>query len=487
MSASATQPTIRPYQQQAIVACLDALAKSVNPLLVAPTGAGKTVMASEIMRRWQEKHNQTCFFFAHRSELLEQAQATMDRAGVKGVALSVFQKDFSSHSGREGGLCIFDEAHHAVASSWKFVQSQFHGPAVAITATPDRMDKQRIQSAGFTEVFQISIRDLIKQGYLVRPMAQKLAVSICDNILESHDDALTMTARSVVDEFYRYGRKKAMVFLPSVECSRRFSAELRAIGMSSSHLDGTSGKLRSIAVDAFKKGESQFLCNVALFTEGFDCPDVDCVILLRETKSRALWSQMIGRGLRSHPGKTDCLILDPMWVSGIHSLQPADAFTEHPDAQGKAVPGLSDPLSEAQTEDDAAEDRLLRRLKKAQAAKDAKDAHARGLVDLSMVEPLFGFVPPPSDSQDLITVFQRNELERYQIHAPATMTREAAYYIIEKMRERQRLNLATVRQVKKLRQFGHRLAGSYTFEQASKAIATDWRIAGRAKFRKTFK
>jgi len=480
MSAPATQPTLRPYQEQAISACLDALGKDVHPLLIAPTGAGKTVMACEIMRRWQAKHDLPCYFFAHRQELLSQAKASMERFGIRGDVFSVFQKSFSAPQ-MDVAICVFDEAHHAVASSWNNVRANFLGPSVAITATPDRLDKQKLSTAGFMEVHQISIRDLIEQGYLVRPMAQKLSVAVCDNIMDSYDEAISQVAKNVVDEFYRYGRKRGMAFLPTVDASRRFSNELRSLGMESSHLDGTSGKLRKIAVDAFKAGHTQFLCNVGLFTEGFDCPEVDCVVLLRETKSRALWSQMIGRGLRSCEGKKDCLILDPMWVSGTHSLQPGDAFTSHPDAVCREVLGLSDPLAESIQEDDAAEERLLRQLKKAQATQEAKDAHQRGLIDLSIVTPLFGFVPPPEASSEPMTQAQKNILERFQIFAPSTLPMEHAQYIIQKMNERQRLQLATVRQVKRLRQFGHKNAHRYTFEMASKAIGTDWRVAGRTR------
>lgn len=485
MSAPATQPTLRPYQEQAISACIDALVKDVNPLLVAPTGAGKTVMACEIMRRWQAKHDLPCYLFAHRQELLSQAKASMERFGIRGDVFSVFQKTFSAPQ-MDVALCVFDEAHHAVASSWDNVRANFKGPSVAITATPDRLDKQKLSTAGFTEVYQIPIRDLIDQGYLVRPMAQKLHVAVCDNIMDSYDEAISQVAKNVVDEFYRYGRKRGMAFLPTVDSSRRFSNELRGLGMESSHLDGTSGKLRKIAVDAFKAGHTQFLCNVGLFTEGFDCPEVDCIVLLRETKSRALWSQMIGRGLRSSEGKKDCLILDPMWVSGIHMLQPGDAFTSHPDAVCREVLGQSDPLAESIQEDDAAEERLLRQLKKAQATQEAKDAHQRGLIDLSIVTPLFGFVPPPEASSDPMTDSQKNTLERFQIFASATLPAEHAAYIIQKMQERQRLQLATVRQVKRLRQFGHKNAHRYTFEMASKAIGTDWRVAGRTKAVRVF-
>jgi superfamily II DNA or RNA helicase len=480
-------PSLREYQKQAIHACLDALAKGVNPLLIAPTGAGKTVMAGAMMKAWQEATGLPCYFFAHRSELIEQAEATMAKFEIIGKAFSVFQKSYDADH-MDCALCVFDEAHHAVASSWTNVGKYFLGPKVAITATPDRLDNQRLEQSGFVRVFDIKISELINQGYLVRPMAQKLSVAICDNIIENYTDAIEQVAKNVVDEFYRYKRNRAMVFLPTVEASRKFSAALRALGMESSHLDGTSGKLRTISVNDFKEGRTEFLCNVSLFTEGFDCPEVDCVVLLRETKSRALWSQMIGRGLRSSPGKTDCLILDPMWVSGTHTLTPADAFTSHPDAVCKPVAGLSDPLGDAQVEDQDAEHRLLNKLKRLEAEEDAEAAKERGLIDLSVVVPMFGFVPPPlEEGEAVISQEQRYQLERFQIFAPADLGGKQAAYILRKMYERQKLNLATPRQVRKLRQFGHRFANGYTFEQAGKAIASDWRIAGRTRPRRIFR
>jgi hypothetical protein len=478
---------LRDYQALAVDACVNALDKSVNPLLVAPTGAGKTVMACEIMNRWQYKHEKMVFFFAHREELLEQAQAAMDRAGVTGKALSVFKRHYNDIEDREGALCVFDEAHHAVASSWQNVSSWFEGPKVAITATPDRLDRQCLTTAGFALVHEISIRTLIADGHLVRPLAHKLGLTVSDRILDSNDAVLAQLARNVLDEFARYDRKRAIVFLPTVDSSTRFSAELRKLGASSAHLDGGSGFLRGNTVNNFKAGNIDFLCNVGLFTEGFDCPEVDCVILLRETKSRALWSQMIGRGLRTSPGKKDCLVLDPMWVSGSHALVAADAFTAHPDSECKPKCGMSDPLDDAIAEDHAAEDRLIAKLKKLEKEQMSKDAKDRGLVDLSIVTPLLGLTPPPLVEGEVpMTDAQRGALERFQVFC-AELGKEQASFLLTKLHQRQALGLASVRQVKRLRQFGHARAATYTFQQASAAMAGDWRVnRNKERFRKVF-
>ncbi len=152
---------LRPYQEAAVTACLDALDRASNPLLVAPTGAGKTVMAAAMMRAWQARHGRKVYFFAHRSELLDQAKATLDKFGIRGEALSVFQRDYGVPEDAATALCVFDEAHHAVASCWVKVQGIFTGPKVAITATPDRMDRKKLDDAGFALAHEICIRDLI--------------------------------------------------------------------------------------------------------------------------------------------------------------------------------------------------------------------------------------------------------------------------------------------------------------------------------------
>jgi superfamily II DNA or RNA helicase len=475
---------LRDYQTAAVTACLDALSRGSNPLLVAPTGAGKTIMAAAIMRDWQNLHGRKVYFFAHRSELLDQARATLERFGIKGEALSVFQRDYGMPEDAATALCVFDEAHHAVASCWLKVQAIFTGPKVAITATPDRLDQQRLEVAGFALAHEICIRNLITRGYLVRPMAQKLPISLHPEMLASFDDTMERLVGSIINEIGHYKRKRTMVFLPDVRTSRMMNIEFNRRGMRSIHLDGQSGGERERLVSDFKAGEYDIICNVGLFTEGFDCPEVDCVVLLRDTKSRALWSQMIGRGLRTFPGKEDCLILDPLWVSGVHALSPADAFTTHPDSVCKSRDGLTDPLGDADMEDQAAENRLLDRLRRLEAKKGAREAKQRGLIDLSVATPLLGLTPPPAEEGESGSYdWQNRILEGFQIYAPG-LTFGQAQYLIKRMEERK--GLATLRQVRKLRQFGHRNAHTYSHTQASQAIGSDWRLTGGTRWRKVF-
>lgn len=468
---------LRDYQEAAVTAALSFVAKGVNPLVIAPTGAGKTVIASSIMLRWQAGTTRRCFFVAHRKELIDQAKATMDKFGVRGEALSVFSADFDHISAEDKAtaLVVFDEAHHAVASSWAKFNAVFTGPKVAVTATPDRLDRQKLETVGFVPAYEIAIRTLIEQGHLVRPMAQKMPVEMSMIRLRGYDDALEAVADSIVTELNRWDRKKAIAFLPEVETSVKLVALLRQRGVEAGHADGSTGKFRAGTVEAFKKGELRVLCNVNLFTEGFDAPETDCVILLRPTQSRALWCQMIGRGLRTAPGKTDCLILDPMWISGENSFSPADAFTVHPQAKSAAIQGSHDPLDAAEACDRQAEESMLRRIAAEEQRSATKEAKELGLVDLSVACAVFGFVLPAPTTESSMFGYQASELARYGVHARG-MTADQADWMIARLKAREALNLATVKQVRKLQQFGVRGAERLSKDSASKAIASDWRM-----------
>jgi len=482
---SATNMNLRDYQEAAVTSAIDFLKRGVNPLVIAPTGAGKTVIASEIMKRWMSANpGKKVVFVAHRKELLSQAKATMERFGIldNAYVASVFTTDFSDipDADKTSALVVFDEAHHAVATSWTGFCKLFTGPKVAVTATPDRMDRQKLEDVGFSLAYDIAIRTLIEAGHLVRPMAQKMPVELSMIRMRGYDEAMEAVAVSVIDEFRRWDRKRAIVFLPDVELSERFAELLRKHGMTAADVDAKMHPYnRQRIVDMYKGGEVQFLCNVNLFTEGFDAPETDCIVLLRPTQSRALWCQMIGRGLRTAPDKTDCLILDPMWISGDHTFQPADAFTTNPFAKMRQVEGSHDILGAAEMADRDAEQNILARIAAEEKRASAKEARDKGCIDLSVACSCFGFILPPVDSQTPATASQKAELERFKVYAGGEVTTEQASWMLSRLYFRQRCGLATPKQVRKLVQFGFKNAERMTFEQAGHSISNDWRMTSR--------
>ena len=185
---------------------------------------------------------------------------------------------------------------------------------------------------------------------------------------------------------------------------------------------------------------------------------------------------MIGRGLRTAPGKTDCLILDPMWISGENSFTPSDAFTLHPFAKGKTITDSHDPLAAAEVCDRNAEEAMLARIAKEEAKASAKEAKEKGLVDLSVACAVFGYVLPPACTNPA-TPAQVSELASKQVYAKG-LTFEQAKWMIGRLKAREALGLASVKQVRKLQQFGIRGATQMSKDSASKAIGSDWRVQG---------
>lgn len=475
---------LRDYQEAAVTAAIGHLAKGVNPLVIAPTGAGKTVISAEIIKRWQAANpGKLAVFVAHRKELIQQAAATIARFGISNVkCLSVFASDWDvSAEDRQTALVVFDEAHHAVAASWNAFSSHFTGPKVAVTATPDRADRQRLEDVGFALAYQIAIRTLIDAGHLVRPMAYKMPITLSPALISgAYEDSIIAMSDLLIAELKRWERKRTIIFLPDVDSCRRFADVLTARGLRTASIEGTMHSyIRSSAIERFKAGEIDCLCNVNILTEGFDAPETDCVVMFRPTQSRALFAQMIGRGLRTAPGKTDCLILDPMWVAGENVFQPADAFTMHPKSKAKQRDGGYDPVGEADMVDQETEREVVARIIAEASKAEAKEAREKGLVDLSTAVSCFGYVLPSDEAGEPATGPQRGILESFKVYASAGMTRVQADWMIRKLHQRQALGLATVKQVRKLIQFNVKNASLLTMAQASASISRDWRMSYR--------
>ena len=475
---------LRDYQEAAVTAAIGHLAKGVNPLVIAPTGAGKTVISAEIIKRWQAANpGKLAVFVAHRKELIQQAAATIARFGISNVkCLSVFASDWDvSDEDRQTALVVFDEAHHAVAASWNAFSSHFTGPKVAVTATPDRSDRQRLEDVGFALAYQIAIRTLIDAGHLVRPMAYKMPITLSPALISgAYEDSIAAMADLLIAELKRWERKRTIIFLPDVDTCRRFADVLTRRGLTSASIEGTMHSyIRSSAIERFKAGEIDCLCNVNILTEGFDAPETDCVVMFRPTQSRALFAQMIGRGLRTAPGKTDCLILDPMWIAGENVFQPADAFTMHPKSKAKQRDGGYDPVGEADMVDQETEREVVARIIAEASKAEAKEAREKGLVDLSTAVSCFGYVLPSDEAGEPATGPQRGILESFKVYASAGMTRVQADWMIRKLHQRQALGLATVKQVRKLIQFNVKNASLLTMAQASASISRDWRMSYR--------
>lgn len=308
--------TLFPYQEAVIPDVLRSLRPDNPTLLVAPTGSGKTIMAAEIAL-----HFRTVLLVAHRTEIVEQARTEM---GKNVQCMSIHQA--LHHGPPQVDLLIIDEAHRSMASTYREIVKKYQGAAVlGLTATPRRTDGQGLIDV-FDEIVECSsVKELVESGHLVPYFALEApdeALSQLAAMKKQRGDYVTRELSAlmncprlvgdVVREYKKHGTgRKAVAFAVSIDHSKAMTEAFIATGIRAAHLDGRAPKaVREAALKDLAEGRLDVLCNVNLFTEGWDCPSVSCVIMARPTASLTLYLQSVGRGMRTSPGKESLLILD---------------------------------------------------------------------------------------------------------------------------------------------------------------------------------
>jgi len=315
-------------------------------LLCAPTGSGKTAISSHIIKSASEK-GLRCGFLCHRKELIDQTRNTFAKFGVEaGIIAAGHDHDYTQpvqiasidtlYRRRADvppfDLLVIDEAVHITAKTWRqTVETWPNAWRIGLTATP-----RRLSGEGFDDLFDELIMgprvaDLIEQEWLApfRLFApptidtSKLHIRAGDYI-PSEVDALVNKRTITGDVIEHYKRlahgKRAVVFCANVAHSKAVAAEFQSAGYKAAHVDGkTHPAQRASIMDAFRRGHYQVLTNVNLITEGFDAPSMEVCILLRPTRSLALYLQMVGRVLRPAENK-EAIILDHVGNVREHGL-----------------------------------------------------------------------------------------------------------------------------------------------------------------------
>ena len=363
MEAVAPPPTTfrltpRPYQYEAVAALLAAAARGVQrPLLVLPTGTGKTIVFALLVQR----RGGRSLILAHRDELIQQAvdklrlvdptlplgvvQATRDEHTAPTVVASVQTLSRRTRLTRvvpDFQTIVIDEAHHAPAPTYRRILDYCRawrpdGPlVVGVTATPERGDRHSLREVFDRIVYQKTLLEMMQAGYLVDLRAlQVLLQADFDALRTSHGDfveaeleSLLLAANApaqVLAAFQAHAAdRKALLFTPTVALAYAMADTFRTAGIPAEALDGTTPlATRRAILQRLHTGETRVVANCAVLTEGFDEPSVDCIIVARPTQSALLYQQMLGRGTRTYPGKTDCLLLDVVGVSTRHTLYTA--------------------------------------------------------------------------------------------------------------------------------------------------------------------
>ena len=510
---------LRPYQKEAREAVFEQWETVKRTLLVLPTGCGKTVVFAKVAEECVRK-GQRVLILAHRGELLEQAADKIEKStGLK----SAVEKAESSCLGswyritvgsvqslqRENrlsqfprnyfGTIIIDEAHHCISDGYQKVLGHFpEARVLGVTATPDRGDMRNLGEYFESLAYEYTLPKAIREGYLspIKALTLPVKLDLSGVGIQAGDfksgelaTALDPYLYQIAEEMAQYCMdRKTVVFLPLVKTSQKFRDILNEKGFHATEVNGNSGDRSEILKD-FEEGNYNVLCNSMLLTEGWDCPSVDCVVVLRPTKVRSLYSQMVGRGTRLYPGKEHLLLLDFLWHTERHELcHPANLICENEEVAQKMTANLEEagcPIDIEAAEKQAAGEVIAQREEALAKRLEEMKHRKKKLVDpfqfemsiqaedLSGYKPSFGWeMAPPSDKQKEI-------LEKHGIFPDEIENAGKAAKLLERLKTRKEEGLTTPKQIRFLESRGFQHVGTWTFEQADKMLsriaAQGWR------------
>lgn len=513
---------LRPYQEEARAKVQQEWKEGrKRTLLVLPTGCGKTIVFSKIIED-RVKMGERVLVLAHRSELLEQASDKLMTATGLGTALEKAEntsigswfrvvvgsvqtmqreKRLSKFPSNHFDTIVIDEAHHAISDGYQRVLEHFgEANVLGVTATPDRGDMRNLGSYFDSLAYEYPLVDAIKSGYLSKITAITIPLELdLSTVSQQAGDfkaseigtALDPYLDQIADEMVKQCKdRKTVVFLPLVKTSQKFRDILNAKGFKAAEVNGES-KDRAEILEDFDKDKYNVLCNSMLLTEGWDCPTVDCVVVLRPTKVRALYSQMVGRGTRLAPGKENLLLLDFLWHTERHELcRPAHLIASSPEVAKKMTENMAEDteveFSLLDAEEQASKDVVAEREEALAKQLAEQRKKKRKLVDPLQFEmsiqaedladyvPSFGWeMAPPSEKQ-------LKALEKFGIYTEEIGNAGKAGKILDRLNKRKDSGLTTPKQIRLLEGRGFRNVGMWKFEDASNLInriaASGWRM-----------
>jgi superfamily II DNA or RNA helicase len=504
--------TPRPYQLDTINAVCAGWKQFRKQLVVLPTGSGKTIIFSWLAQREAGR----TLILAHREELIDQAIAKLHSA----TGLVAYKEKAEYHASKSAkvvvasvqtmirrladwpadhfGLVVADEAHHAIGDSWQAVLRHFdaHGRVLGVTATPDRGDERNLGSYFENVAHEVSLFDLINQGHLSRIAVRSVPLQIdLSGVKQKAGDFSDADLGSALEPYLppiaraikEYApTRRVLAFLPLIATSHKFVSACQAAGINARHIDGYSSD-RADILRRFAGWEFDLLSNAMLLTEGFDDPSIDCVVVLRPTRSRPLFAQMIGRGTRTDCLKDDLLLLDFLWLHNKHSVtrpahliakseDEADAITQIAQDRSAAVPGdVADTLAldlgaMAGAATKQREENLRKRLEE-QSKKRGKyiSAEEFALTHHDMVTA--EFEPTMRWHSDAITDSQMKWLKRAHIDPATVRGKGHASALLTLYFSRQNLVLASPKQRHLLRRMGHPSPDTATAREARQFFA----------------
>ncbi len=485
-----------------------------------PTGCGKTIVFAKISEDCVRK-GERVLILAHRGELLEQAADKILKACGLGCAVEkaeetslgswyritvgsvqtlMREKRLTAFKSDYFDTIIIDEAHHSISESYQKILKYFgEAKVLGVTATPDRGDMKNLGQVFDSLAYEYTLPRAIKEGYLCPIKALTIplkldlsgvAVQAGDYKASDLDTALDPYLYQIADEMLKNcADRKTVVFLPLVKTSKKFRDILNEKGFKAAEVNGNSDDRAEILAD-FENDKYNVLCNSMLLTEGWDCPSVDCVIVLRPTKVRSLYCQMVGRGTRLSEGKKDLLLLDFLWHTARHELcHPAHLICENEEVAQKMTENIAEAgmaVDIEQAEQQASEDVVAQReqalakqlaemrKRKRQLVDPLQFEMSIAAQDLSSYVPAFGWeMSPPSKKQI-------NALEKFGIFPNEIENAGKAAKLLDRLQKRREEGYSTPKQIRLLENKGFQRVGEWSFDAASSMIAriaaNGWRV-----------
>ena len=512
---------LRPYQAEARDAILKEWSEGrKRTLLVLPTGCGKTVCFAAVIKE-RLAGGGRALVMAHRGELLDQAADKIKQ--VTGMDCAYEIADRSSLDsplpvtvGSVQSLCresrlerfpqdyfstiVVDEAHHCLSDSYQRVLGHFpEANVLGVTATADRADKKSLSQYFESLAYEYTPIQAVKEHWLC-PVSSKMISLELDirKVRETNGDydlseiviVLEPYLWKIADEIARnYADRKTVVFLPLINISQRFCEMLRCMGVPAAEVNGMSADRAEILRD-YAAGRYSVLCNSMLLTEGWDCPAVDCIVILRPTKIRSLYQQMVGRGMRLFPGKNELLLLDFLWLTERHDLCRPSSLLSRDEAVTAEIDRLlgssAQPMDIMEAEEEAQRNALAEREKtlatrlrdlrglKTKLVDPLQYAMSIADCDLASYVPTFAWeMGPPSPKQIEF-------LTKRGILAESVDNAGKAHLLIDRLIRRQQTGLSTPKQIRCLERYGFKQVGTWTFRQAGEMLTrlekNRWRL-----------
>lgn len=524
MSKKKNEIMLRPYQNEAIEAIYREWKNgNKRTLLNLATGLGKTIVFSKVAERFA-KNGGRVLILAHREELLNQAAEKIKKiTGLKCVyekaKITSIGSDCKIVLGsiqtisRPTRLCkfgkayfdliIIDEAHHCMSETYQRVLEYFDKAYVlGVTATPNRGDKKELSDYFDSEAYEYGIREGVNNHWLCPIVAQTIPLKIDishvkqnsgDFSLSGSDEAiepyLERIAKVIAENYYE---KKTVIFLPLVNTSKKMCDILNDYGVPAVEINGNTED-RVQRFKDYAKGKYKVLCNAMLATEGWDCPSVDCIVVLRPTKIQGFYQQMVGRGTRLYPGKENLLLLDFLWLTDrINLCRPSSLFSKtlsEDELARKYLEGASAPTElmrladkvkgdiQFQTERTLAEELKKMRGRKGKLIDPLQFSAATGILDVvSSYQPIFEW------ETNGPTKKQVEMLENNSIDTSTITYKGLASVLIDKIINRSQLGLCTPKQIRLLNSYGFNNVADWTIDQAKNMIdkiaRNNWTVPG---------